>query len=439
MPLDIAGGGVRLLLEMQLPPKLIAFWQRLTAFQRLSLISLLFFLVILPVGIWLALSPTSPFSRASGEPITPPTSPSPSPVATTSPTSCLPSIPTSQAFTFSSGWNLVGLTFDNTQSSYNAENFLQELNRTFVPASAPGHPPPAGNKIVGVYRYNSTSGQWQVHTAGRTDDTNFSPVAREGYFIRTTWPGTATRSANLVGRSISLPFQAGWNLISLPYVPSGIPDAQTFLQRLNGAGIQSDTVAKLQGGRYVLNLSGNDANNFNLAAGEGYWVRTTASSVPFFTLPDPENVPCPSPSPSPSPLPTPLPNWGMTVSRSEITTSISPSRTPAYPGKVYSWDGIGIANKGVYGPIQWGISVYPDAPADLHGVEKVGGGQGGTLQQGEEVLVKPYVDLTNQALCYTGQFTGRVDISYQIPGRMEWTTRWHIPYTINYSRSCPRL
>lgn len=57
---------------MQLPLNLVAFWQRLTRTQRLSLVSILFFLFVLPVAIWLALSPTSPFSRAGGGPITPP-------------------------------------------------------------------------------------------------------------------------------------------------------------------------------------------------------------------------------------------------------------------------------------------------------------------------------------------------------------------------------
>lgn len=59
---------------MQLSQKLSSFWQRLTRIQRLSLISILFFLVVLPVGIWLTLSPTSPFSRAGQGPITSPIS-----------------------------------------------------------------------------------------------------------------------------------------------------------------------------------------------------------------------------------------------------------------------------------------------------------------------------------------------------------------------------
>ncbi len=57
---------------MQLPQQLSSFWQRLTRTQRLSFVSILFFLAILPVGIWLALSPTSPFSRASDQLATPP-------------------------------------------------------------------------------------------------------------------------------------------------------------------------------------------------------------------------------------------------------------------------------------------------------------------------------------------------------------------------------
>lgn len=421
---------------MQLPSNLVAFWQRLTRTQRLSLVSLLFFLVVLPVAIWLSLSPTSPFSRAGGGPITGPTpSGGPTPPGFPQPPTCTlakgPSkgttysfvasgqgtgrnlklielyqrsaatsgekrehftkigaalcnsqtctlstsytFPTpgdyvvvcnayytekysgsaedacsgntpgvfqppydswsycgqnssvdlsipketvteqTQTFKFDWGYNLVGVNF-NTGKEYKAEDFLVELNKTFLsgfqatnaeqPAGG-GPPPDEKNPVKNIFRYDAKTRTWQVHTLGKTRDDNFPIVTGESYFVRVLNYGTARRTAP-GPTSIQLPItvEKGWSLISLPIVPIFVSNAEALLQAAKQVGIDVRSIARWDAAnyRYQMHRINTTSDNFLIVAGEGYWIFNQGETKTFNF----GSTPTPSPSPTGIILP-PLP------------------------------------------------------------------------------------------------------------------------------------
>lgn len=421
---------------MQLPQQLSSFWQRLTRTQRLSLISILFFLVVLPVGIWLAMSPTSPFSRAGGGPITGPIpSGGPTPPGFPQPPTCtiasasaikgnqtysfvasaqgtnrnlklielyqrsatvsgekrehftqigsalcnsqtctlstsytFPSpgdyvvvcnayytdkysgssqdacsgntpgvyqppydawshcgpnsskdisIPKetlteqTQTFKFNYGYNLVGVTFNtDTQSRYRAEDFLVELNKSFLAGFSPtnaagitggGPPPEETSPVKNIFRYDAKTKTWQAHTLGKTRDDNFPIVTGEGYFVRALNYGTARRTApGATNITLSATVEKGWSLISLPIVPVFISNAEALLQAAKQVGIDVRSIARWDADKYQYQMHriNTSTDNFSIVAGEGYWIYNAREAKQFSW---------PQPTPIPSPLPTGIP------------------------------------------------------------------------------------------------------------------------------------
>lgn len=257
-----------------------SFWQKLTAVQRISLISLMFFVLIIPIAVWLALNPTNLFSRASVGvvPVTPPTSsplPSPTPSPSPSPTTL------SQIFNIGRGFSLVGLTIDKG-TQYFGEDFLQDLNASFSASTIPGKTTPAGNKVLNVFHYDASMGRWQIHTLGSTTDDHFVVRAGQGFFIRSIWSGTSTISG-VQATLYSQVILKGWNLISLP--SASFANAEALLQAMKSQDIDVDLIARFSGGSYDIHPIGSEANNFEITPGEGYWVRNKGNVRSFTVTP----------------------------------------------------------------------------------------------------------------------------------------------------------
>lgn len=189
----------------------------------------------------------------------------------------------SQIFSFQSGNNLVGLTINSsgaTPSAYLAENFLKDLNKSFVPASST-KPVPNGDKITQVARYYN--GNFQIHLLNSPED-NFSIVPGEGYFVYSSWPGRSTLSGGTI-TSTSIKIPRLRSIISFPNAMSGINDVSQLAQKMKDQSIDVRKITRWYGGKYVTyDVSASGANNFPINPGEGYFIANYGSEKNF-TLP----------------------------------------------------------------------------------------------------------------------------------------------------------
>ncbi len=189
-----------------------------------------------------------------------------------------------QNFTFASGWNLIGLTAEPivaTNSAYFAEDFLIDINNSFIPKEISGRQTPSGNKVLSVTRWYN--GRYQTHFVGNSDLYNFSIVPGEGYFIKTNWPGQSTLSG-LYSALSSIAIPSGYSMISFPRALTGITNAEQLLQAIQAQGIDVRLINRWFGGRWMPHAIESQANNFSITPGEGYFIRNFGSPGTF-TLP----------------------------------------------------------------------------------------------------------------------------------------------------------
>ncbi|MAG59539.1 hypothetical protein CMO96_01990, partial [Candidatus Woesebacteria bacterium] len=97
---------------------------------------------------------------------------------------------TEQSFPINWGYNFVGVNF-STGSNYTAEDFLQDLNNSFIPGfqasntiQGGGGAPPSNDKVSHIFHYDAANRVWEVHALGNTKDDNFQIVTGVGYLIR---------------------------------------------------------------------------------------------------------------------------------------------------------------------------------------------------------------------------------------------------------------
>ncbi len=189
-----------------------------------------------------------------------------------------------QNFTFASGWNFIGLTVEPiaaTNYAYLAEDFLIDLNNSFIPKEISGRQTPSGNKVLSIRRWNNEF--FKIHLIGNRDLNNFPIVPGEGYFIKTNWQGQSTLSG-LYSALPSIIIPSRDSMISFPRVLTGITTAEDLLQAMKNQGIDVRSINRWFGGRYEPHNIGNNANNFPITPGAGYFIRNFGSPG-IFTLP----------------------------------------------------------------------------------------------------------------------------------------------------------
>lgn len=184
---------------------------------------------------------------------------------------------TTQTFTWSSGFNIVGITMD--KQGYKAANFLSDLNCSFVDVPpqpfVQGGGPGCYGPLAVIYKYNADRSSWEYYTSWGAGS-NFSIVPGEGYFVRSYDKGLSSISGTAPGENIIYPvyIATGWSLVSLTE-NQGVSTAEAVLQKMKDNDIGATVLVKYdsQRGRYIMHYAGiTELNNFAVNPGDGFWV-----------------------------------------------------------------------------------------------------------------------------------------------------------------------
>lgn len=182
------------------------------------------------------------------------------------------------------GWNFVSLPL-RPSSSYTAESVCGEINAQ-------------SGSVTRIVRWHN--GGWDPHVCGIPFN-DFPIELGWGYLVRSDQAGDWVVDGQPITSGSSLDIDVGWNAIGL--APSSAYTAERFCADISSQGGSLEQVVRWHNGGWDPHVCNVPFNDFPLALGEGYFVKSeTALDV---TIPLPAATATRTPVSPPTLIPTP--------------------------------------------------------------------------------------------------------------------------------------
>ena len=163
--------------------------------------------------------------------------------------------------TLNPGWNLIALPLD-PETPYTAQSLLDDINSQ-------------GGTCNEIDQW--INGGWAAHINGLPFN-NFPIELGHGYFVRCDNAGSWTYQGQALTSGVPLSLNPGWNLIGVPFPPSGY-QAQSLLDGITSQGGACGEIDGWINGGWSAHINGLPFNNFPIDPDQGYFVKCSVAST----------------------------------------------------------------------------------------------------------------------------------------------------------------
>lgn len=165
-----------------------------------------------------------------------------------------------QTLNLATSWNHIALPVDP----------LDPLTAEAVCTTINNH----GGQVTEIDRWYASS--WSGHICGLAFN-NFNLVLGSDYFVKTAAASTWNLEGWAVTAPVPLTLQIGWNSIGVPH--TGSFTAETLCQEIISQGVTAQEIDRWVAGGWAGHICGLPFNDFPIAIGTGYFVKSSSAGV----------------------------------------------------------------------------------------------------------------------------------------------------------------
>ena len=166
---------------------------------------------------------------------------------------------TSFGINLSVGWNAISLALNK---SYTAESLLDEIEAQ-------------GGSCSEVDRWYS--GGWNAHIHNIPVN-NFNILEGLGYYVKCSGDGIWSQVSDYFNNPIAINLLVGWNALSIPYSTTNYT-AESLLDEIDSQGGNCSEIDRWYSGGWNAHIHNVPTNDFDILAGEGYYIKCSNSST----------------------------------------------------------------------------------------------------------------------------------------------------------------